>query len=238
MRHIYSLPIFLFTLVVFSFGAFAPESQAAQIPLGAARIIIEFNSTAQDVGVQVFLDGEPWKSMEIVAPDDRKIYSVKGKGSVRKLGSTELFFESEEPSLIDLPLDEFLTLFPEGTYQFSGKSAEGRDELVGSATFTHNIPDGPVIVSPQAGGVVDLNDAVIDWNPVTTPAGIQIVQYQVIVEGGTPQRAFSVFVLASTSSVKVPPEFLEPNTAYLFEVLAIEVGGNQTISEGSFSTEP
>ena len=238
MRRIYTLPIFLFILVVLSFGAFASESQADQIPLGAAKIIIEFNSTAQDVGVQVFLDGEPWKSMEIVDPDGRKVYSVKGKGSVRKLGSTELFFESEEPSLVDLPLDEFLTLFPEGTYQFSGKSAEGGDELVGSATFTHNIPDGPVIVSPQAGGVVDLNDAIIDWNPVTTPAGIQIVQYQVIVEGGTPQRQFSVFVLASTTSVKVPPEFLEPNTAYIFEVLAIEVGGNQTISEGSFSTEP
>lgn len=238
MKRIYVLPIFLFTLVVFSLGAFAPESQAAQIPLGAAKIIIEFNSTAQDVGVQVFLDGEPWKSMEIVDPDGRKVYSVKGKGSVRKLGSTELFFESEEPSLIDLPLPEFLALFPEGIYEFSGKSAEGGDELVGSATFTHNIPDGPVIVSPLAGAIVDLNNTVIDWDPVLTPAGIQIVQYQVIVEGGTPQRVFSVFVLGTTTSVKVPPEFLEANTAYIFEVLAIEVGGNQTITEGSFSTQP
>ena len=50
--------------------------------------------------------------MEITNPDGRKIYSVKGKGSVKKLGSTELFFESEEPSLEDLPLEEFLELFP------------------------------------------------------------------------------------------------------------------------------
>ena len=37
---------------------------------------------------------------------------------------------------------------------------------------------------------------------------------------------------------KVPPEFLEPGTAYTFEVLAIEAGGNQTITAGSFVTPP
>jgi hypothetical protein len=34
----------------------------------------------------------------------------------------------------------------------------------------------------------------------------------------------------------VPPEFLEPGTDYLFQVLAIEAGGNETISEGVFDT--
>jgi hypothetical protein len=32
--------------------------------------------------------------------------------------------------------------------------------------------------------------------------------------------------------VTVPPEFLEVGTVYKFEVLAIEAGGNQTITEG------
>ncbi len=238
MEHICRLPIFLVSAIVLTLGVSAHQARADQLPLKAARIIIEYNSTALDVGIQVFLDADPWKTMEIVNPDGDKIYAVKGKGSVKKLGSTELFFESQEPSIVDLPIPEFLALFPAGVYQFSGKSAEGKDEFVGSATFTHNIPDGPVIVSPQAGAVVDLNNTVIDWDDVTTPAGIQIVQYEVIVEGGNPQRKFDVFVLAGTTSLKVPPEFLEPNTAYIFEVLAIEVGGNQTISEGSFSTAP
>jgi hypothetical protein len=30
----------------------------------------------------------------------------------------------------------------------------------------------------------------------------------------------------------VPPQFLEPGKEYKFEVLAIEAGGNQTITEG------
>jgi hypothetical protein len=34
----------------------------------------------------------------------------------------------------------------------------------------------------------------------------------------------------------VPPDFLEPGTDYLFQVFAIEVGGNQTITEGVFDT--
>jgi hypothetical protein len=35
----------------------------------------------------------------------------------------------------------------------------------------------------------------------------------------------------------VPDEFLEPATPYLWEVLAIEESGNQTLSSGSFQTE-
>jgi hypothetical protein len=36
--------------------------------------------------------------------------------------------------------------------------------------------------------------------------------------------------------VTVPNELLEPGTEYTFEVLAIEEGGNQTITEGCFVT--
>jgi hypothetical protein len=35
----------------------------------------------------------------------------------------------------------------------------------------------------------------------------------------------------------VPAEFLSPGTEYAFEVLAIEEGGNQTITESCFVTE-
>jgi hypothetical protein len=43
--------------------------------------------------------------------------------------------------------------------------------------------------------------------------------------------------LPNVTKVTVPPEFLEPNTDYKFEVLAIEAGGNQSITEGEpFST--
>jgi hypothetical protein len=39
------------------------------------------------------------------------------------------------------------------------------------------------------------------------------------------------------TSVKIPKEFLKPDRNYIFEVLAKEVSGNQTITEGSFTTK-
>jgi hypothetical protein len=40
------------------------------------------------------------------------------------------------------------------------------------------------------------------------------------------------FATWDPQSVTVRPEFLEPGAEYKFEVLAIEAGGNQTITEG------
>ncbi len=243
-KHMRMLPVLLVAVVALVLGAAAAHGRAdndgrdgvSQIPFADAKIIIELNATDQDVGIQVFLDGEAWKNVKIVSPGGRRILEVNGKGRLRKLGLTELFFESNEPSLDDLPLEEFLALFPEGEYTFLG-STVGGDKLVGAATLTHKIPDGPSIVSPEEGTVVDPKNTVIRWNPVTSPPGIEIVGYQVIVERENPLREFSVTLPATTTSVAVPPEFLEPGTEYRFEVLAIEAGGNQTITQSSFSTE-
>jgi hypothetical protein len=125
-----------------------------------------------------------------------------------------------------------------------GETVDGI-ELKGRATFTHVIPAGPKIVSPlsltNAPPVVDPNNLVIAWEPVTeTITGsndIDIVGYQVIVEQEEPLRVLSMDLPASTTRVKVPPEFfLQRNTLHKFEVLAIEAGGNQTITEGAFVT--
>jgi hypothetical protein len=233
--------LFLTAVVVLSLAAAAPGRSADEIPFSKAKIIIEFNATGNDVGVQVLLDGDPWKRLKIESPNGRKLLDITASGSLRKQGLTELFFESSEPTLDEVPLAEFLARFPEGEYEFEGKTVEG-DELEGTATLTHVIPAGPVIVSPQQGAVVDPNNLVIEWEPVTeTITGsqaIQIVGYQVIVDGGNPPRRFDVTLAALTTNVKVPPEFLEPDTEYTFEVLAIETGGNQTITEGEFVTQP
>ena len=73
------------------------------------------------------------------------------------------------------------------------------------------------------------------------PAGSEIVAYQVIVTqllDALPKRTFSVHVPASVTSVTVPSEFLQAGADYEFEVLAIEAGGNQTITSSTFSTQP
>jgi hypothetical protein len=251
MGYMRMLPLFLVSLVALILGGAAlvsckaGEAQVIQIPFEDARIKIEFNSTAEDVGVQVFLDGEAWRTVMIVSPDGN-IFEANGRGSLKGLGLTELFFESQEPTLDELPLGEFLALFPEGEYEFRGVTVEG-DSLVGTATLTHDIPCGPVIVSPDEGDTVDPDNTKIEWESVTNKVNLstgqcggeasEIVGYQVIVEREDPLRTFSVDLPASATDVTVPPEFLEAGTEYKFEVLAIEVRGNQTISESFFCTD-
>ena len=229
----------LVSVTVLGFGEelFAGDSStAAKVPFKAAKLIIEFNSTAEDIGVQMFLDADPWKTIDIVAPNGKVMFEVDGRSNVRKLGMTELFFESHEPSINDLSIPEFLALFPEGEYTFIGRNTEG-DKVLGKVPFSHRFPDGPSIIGPKKKDRLDPQNVVIRWDPVVTPAGIEIVQYQVIVEGGEPLRHFDVFVPASVTSLTVSPEFFEPRSKYIFEVLAIEANGNQTISEGEFKTE-
>jgi hypothetical protein len=249
MRPINVLTTLAIGLVVgiLSLAGAPPECRSQdEINFADARIKIEFNSTAEDVGIQVFLDGEAWKKVRIFSPDG-KIFQVNGRGNLKGLGLTELFFESQEPSLDELPLEDFLALFPEGDYQFQGTTVEG-GSLVATATLTHDIPCGPIILSPAEGDTVDPSNTKIEWESVTNKVNLstgqcggeasEIAGYQVIVEREDPLRTFSVDLPASATDVVVPPEFLESGTEYKFEVLAIEVSGNQTIGESFFCTDP
>jgi len=214
------------------------------IPFGKTKIIIETNATAGDAGIQISVDAAGWTRLEVFDPNGLKIFESNGDNSVELQGVTELFFESEEPSLDELSLQELFDRFPAGMYTFSGVTTDGQT-LTGKAPFNHFIPAEPTIVSPAEGAAVNPNSPVIiDWNPVTAPfpgtaSGLKIVRYQVIVERVKPQPllVYSVDLPASVTRVTVSPEFLQANANYNVEVLAIEAGGNQTIAERKFKTQ-
>ena len=142
------------------------------------------------------LDGEDWKRLDIKDPSGQTIFSVAGQQGFRELGMTELFFEGAEPSLSEVPLAQLLARFPEGEYDFTGRTVDG--ELIESdAIFTHAVPAGP-LVSTQVGPKHRL---VISWSPViATAAGfpvrpLVIKGYQVLV------GSFQVTLPASATSV-------------------------------------
>jgi len=136
-----------------------------------------------------------------------------------------------------------LALFPAGKYQYKGTTVDGQ-KISGASTLSHAVHAGPD-VSASDHTVVG-NSLTIRWDPVsevaTDPAGgtfpdlpINVVAYQIIVD------PFQVTLPAteppSAMSVTVPPEFvatLEPGI-HEFEVLAIDEGGNQTITIGTFT---
>jgi hypothetical protein len=203
-----------------------------------AKIFIEINATDGDAGIHLFLDGQGWERMRVFDPDGLMILDFKATSSVGIQGITELFFESAEPSFEEQPLEEFLALFPAGTYRLVGETTDGKP-LTGKARLSHALPDAPVLVAPEEGDdTVDPENTVIEWNPVADPPGSSIVRYQVLVLREEPSLlVFSADVGPATTSVTVPPEFMLPGTVYKYEVLAIEESGNQTLSEAEFETE-
>lgn len=210
--------------------------------LDETRLIIEFNETDEDVGVQFFIDADGWKSLRIFDPAGKEIFDARTKGRLLDQGGVaELFVESDEPTLADLPLDVFLERFPEGTYTFAGRTVDGAN-LAGEAEFSHDIPAGPEITLPVVSGdECAANVAVpvvVTWNAVTeTIEGdpIDIEAYEVIVEGDELKIDF-VMPAALGTTLTVPAEALEPGTEYDLEVLAIADNGNQTITETCFVT--
>jgi hypothetical protein len=229
-----ALSVLLVTAAASSTPGHVATAAAKPVRLDEATMIVEVNATDGDAGLQVFLDAEPWNSMTITAPDGRRMLDINGTGRLKNYGLTELFSESSEPPFSEFPLKRFKRLWPEGRYSFVGTTIEGR-RLVGKARLSHDIPDGPQIISPTDGSTVAPGTVVVArWNPVPEPEGINVVGYRALVEREDPLRVFSVDLPASVTSVTVPPEFLEASTDYKVEVQAIEASGNQTLTEIGF----
>lgn len=214
------------------------------VEIDDARLKIEANDTDGDAGVQVFIDSEPWRWIEIYDPRGRRAFRSTVFGRLGKQGGTELFLESAEPTFDELSFEAFLKRFPEGRYRFRGKGLEG-ERLFGSAMLTHDVPDGPQLISPLEGGPpVDPDDATVRWEPVAAPNGSPIIAYQVLVVlpdtglEALPKIALDVMMPPTATELAVPPGFLRRGTEYEWEVLAIEESGNQTLSSSFFQTTP
>jgi hypothetical protein len=225
---------FLTAIAVAKSNSTSARAASKPIRLADSRLIVEVNATDGDAGLQVFLDGEPWRSMTMSGPDGQTVLEVEGEGRLENYGLTELFSESSEPPFTEFPLAEFKKLFPEGRYTFAGETVTGQ-RLGGEARLSHDIPDGPEITSPVEDATVGRSNVVARWNGVDESGGIDIVGYRVIVTRENPLRVFNADLPASARRIPVPAEFLQSGTEYKLEVQAIEASGNQTLTEITFT---
>jgi hypothetical protein len=211
-------------------------TSAKRIRLADTSLIVETNATDGDAGLQIFLDGEEWRQMTVTAPDGQRMLVINNTGSLKTWGLTELFSESSEPPFDVAPFWKFKKRFPEGTYRFEGTTIDGK-RLFGTATLSHDIPKGPAITSPAPDEAVPHEDVVASWEPVKKPAGIKIVGYRAIVSDETSPRGLGLEVELgpSKTSITLPSEFFIAGHEYKLEVQAIEKGGNQTLTEITFS---
>ena len=243
----------------------AATAAAPPEPFKITNIHFETNASACDMGIQIAFDTDGVTEGSVEDPTGRIVYSFQSvHGNERTHDVTEGFQERVEPPIIDLenalgcepspdaiPLDELLTAWPAGKYEFEGRS--GSVQFEGAARLTHNVPAGPEIIAPHDGDIVP-HDAhlLIRWKKVTDPilaslGPIKIVGYhalvvdvtQPVLPPGKTKTSLDADLSESETSFLVPNQYLEPNRIYEFEILATERGGNQTITEGGvFCTPP
>jgi hypothetical protein len=221
--------------------------------IATAKLIIEYNATDNDVGVHGAFDDHGWSELCVFDPHGRPIAVVDPLSQLNDLTMAGIFFESREPPGEEFSMADLAAAFPEGRYRVRGKSYDGTI-LTGRAWFTHDVPAPPTISAPwiaedpkgTAQNPAALNDLVVSWETVTETVDggpVAITGYEVIITKevkddphGFSRPIYDVHVPPSVNGLSVPAEFLESNTVYELEVLALEESGNQTISVGFFKT--
>ena len=253
MRRLAPSLVVLFSVALISAAAVYAGSgvagSAAVVPLKDAKLNIEHNATDNDTGFQGFIDSDGWRQLNVRGPSGQ-ILTLEGRGKLAGLGLTELFFETVEPENAKVPIKEMLAKLPEGNYRISGPTQENgksRGRTSGIAWLTHDIPAGPKLVSPAEGATVPVRGVLARWKPVSKTLNgepVTIIAYQLIIEKDVePHRhmigklGLSMYLPRSVTSIAVPNGFLQPRSAYKWEVLAIERSGNQTLTSGSFRTK-
>ena len=215
--------------------------------LEKAKLLIEHNASDEDTGFQGFADHDTWNELTIEAPSGTPIVTVTAEGGLRDFGLTELFFETSEPENAEVPIPRVLERMPKGSYEFEADLVGGGEAERG-ARFTHQIPEGPELLTPEDESTgLDPGAIVVSWEPVKRTingSAVRIVGYQVIVEQDAPAQfpqgfykpVMDVHLPASATSVAVPAEFMTNNACWKYEVLAIEDSGNQTLESAAFET--
>ena len=214
--------------------------------IATAKLIIEYNATDNDIGVHGAFDDDGWSELCVYDPTGKQVLAVKPQEQLKDLTMGGIFFESREPPADEFSFADLKAAFPEGQYQVLGITFDG-NRLTGSAMFTHDVPAPPTITFPQEGSVVPTTNLLVKWEDVTATIDgnpVTITGYEVIITKiehedphGFSQPIFDVHVPPDRNALSVSVEFLEPDTEYELEVLALEVSGNQTITVSSFFTE-
>jgi hypothetical protein len=223
------------------------------VQIATAKLIIEYNSTDADIGVHGAFDDHGWKTLCVFDPSGLPVLEVGPQGQLRDLTMAGIFFESREPPSSEFSFADLKAAFPEGQYAVRAESFDGTI-LVGSATFTHDVPAPPTITAPVIAdeprgtkrNPVSPDNLVIRWDNVTKTVDggpVNITGYEVIITKeaaddphGFSRPTYDVHVGPNVNRLDVPRQFLEAGTVYELEVLALEVSGNQTISVGFFKT--
>ncbi len=132
---------------------------------GECKALIEINSSDGDIGFHFLMDGDELNSARIHDPNGTKVFEDQAKGPLLEQKLTETFAESAEPLCWPDPeepddhedivtLEDFLDVWAEGTYVFTGMG-EGGEKSEGESELTYHLPAAPIDL--------DFDGATISW---------------------------------------------------------------------------
>jgi hypothetical protein len=232
-------------------AAECPQETGSPTEIGHARLYIEDNVPDEDIGVHGLFDDHAWTILCVYSPDGTRIVTFEPGGALGELGVAGFFFESNEPEYDDWDYAALRDAFPEGDYVVRGLNIDGTI-LTGTARFTTVVALPPVILYPDT--VMDEtaqlptiphDDLVVRWEPSTASRDgrpVSIAGYEIILtnedwdgsDDSFARPVFDVHVGPNRTDLLVPKGFLDADTAYEIEIIAIEESGNQTIAGASF----
>lgn len=237
----------------------AQVGHGQELPFSEAQLYFELNHTDGDLGIHGLIDGDAWKSLEIEGPGEQLLMNVWIRGSLRKQGMTEIFFESDEPSFDELSPAAFFKRFPQGVYEIEGITLED-DELEAEIRLSHVMagPPGGIKVNDKNAAVncdatlpVVSEPVTLDWNAVTkshptvgTPnVNVTVLKYEVVGEiereGQNPDvLVFKADLPRTVTAFEFPESFTNLADGEMkFEIVTKLTNGNQTAVESCFEID-
>ena len=249
------------------FGASATAVWATE-PCGdfeECKALIEINASDGDIGFHFLMDGDDLIKAELTGPEGDKVFADMAKGPLREQKLTETFAESAEPLCWPDPeadpdeeivtLEEFLEVWADGIYVFTGQGEEG-EMSEGETELTYELPAAPAevdfdgsVISWDAGddlgncaSAAELDDLVADGVLPVHPEDVAVAAWEIVLEpdvdDGDPvgNLLFSIRVEGgiATKAVTVSAEYLASlpdDTPVKIEVGAIGFDDNATFSE-------
>lgn len=248
-------------VIVFAVGAPASWAQDGdEDEFDVGRLFFQLNDTDEDLGIHLLVDGEPWKTLEIDDPLDRRIFYVRTQGRLRRQGLTEFKFESAEPNFEEFSAEQFFRRFPEGVYDVEGRGLDGT-EYESEIEITHLLPAPPENLKVNGSDAPDDCDEgpvpmvsgpfVISWDPVITShpeigtpgeLPISVVRYEVAVERDEPTEVVidatieaPELPMTPATNFEVPASLFSAGDLVKFQVLV--QGGDESGTENETSSE-
>jgi PKD repeat protein len=131
------------------------------------------------------------------------------------------------------------SLYDNGQFFWTASTNDGYEESTVSDAGSfllntdNNPPDMFTLSMPLVNTAVQSLSPVFSWHPASDPDPIDTVHYTLILD--TPDPGVEVFEVGTDTSFQVPDPLMD-NTQYYWQVIAEDLLGFQTVSEGGYQT--